>query len=168
MTHYCHQVSGVLTRRSQADCAKQDLLGLGIRLDRVRIFDNQELVPSGRLRAKRRPFRQVIKGVAVGTLFGLLVSALLAIAMTNAGAGLFGGSPLLELLGWGAVVGGLAGAAIGASANVSQDDHPFGYTLLPGNVVLLAETHSARETLRAFEVIERAPGVGAHMDISLV
>ena len=51
MTHYCHQVSGVFTRRSQADCAKQDLLGLGIRLDRVRIFDNQELVPSGRLRA---------------------------------------------------------------------------------------------------------------------
>lgn len=167
MVDYCHQVSGVFTRRSQADSVKQDLLGLGIRRERVRILDQQELARPKALRGTQRPLWRLFQGGAIGMLFGLLVSVLFAVAMTKTGAGLFSGTPLV-LLGWGTLLGCVGGAMLGASANASQRAHPFGYTLLPGNVILLAETHSERETTRARDIIEASPGVGAHMDISLI
>lgn len=167
MTTYCHLVSGVFPRRAQADNAKKLLLEFGLSRERVHVLDHGAIAAMKLPRAKERSLKHLMQRGAIGGLLGLLVSALVAIAMTKTDAGLFSGTPLV-LLGWGAVLGGLFGSIIGASPHIRGKDRPFGYILPPGNVVLLAETRSVRESLRAHDIIEASPGVEAHMDISLV
>ncbi|QRY79345.1 hypothetical protein JVX91_27915 [Pseudomonas sp. PDNC002] len=167
MTTYHHLVSGVFARRSQADSARECLLELGLHGERVHVLDHAALTAMELPRSKQRVLQHALQRGAIGMLFGLLVSALVAIAMTRTGAGLFSGAPLV-LLGWGTALGALVGALVGGSSHVSRNAHPFGYTLAPEHVILLAETHTVRESVRAHDIIEASPGVGAHMDISLV
>ena len=91
----------------------------------------------------------------------------MAIALTRTNAGLFSGPPLV-LVGWGSALGALLGGMVGTSANAGQVDRTFRYAIAHGDVVLLAETLSERETLLARDIIEASLGVGTHMDISLV
>lgn len=96
-------------------------------------------------------------------------------AIVAANLSLFVASPLLAplvMLGWGASVGGLVGAAAGAVKHDGAQEQEGWFSALvadaiaSGQVVLLAETRSAQETAIASEVIKTA--VGEFKDVSTV
>ncbi|WP_207884562.1 hypothetical protein [Pseudomonas sp. 30_B] len=167
MVGYRHQVSGVFARQVQAESARQRLIGQGIAAERLRILAAEALPPMTRSRRVRRSLWQMLTSGAIGMLFGLAVSTLTALALTQPDGSLFSGTPLV-MLGWGSALGALLGGMVGASADAGQIDKAFSYAIAHGEVVLLVETHSARETLLARDTIEASLGVGTHMDISLI
>ncbi|HCF4943881.1 hypothetical protein SAMN05216577_111161 [Pseudomonas citronellolis] len=167
MAGYRHQVSGVFAHRAQAESARVLLSERGIHDRQMRILGAKDLPPANGSSQVKRTLSQMLASGAVGTLLGLAVSTLTAIALTRTNAGLFSGPPLV-LVGWGSALGALLGGMVGTSANAGQVDRTFRYAIAHGDVVLLAETLSERETLLARDIIEASLGVGTHMDISLV
>jgi hypothetical protein len=99
-------------------------------------------------------------GAAVGTGIGVLAE----IALVVADVSLFIASPLvapLGILGWGASLGGVIGAVLGAEgkdkkvgkfADLVQD------AIMSGQVVLVVQTRSEHETVIAQAVIKEAVG----------
>jgi dolichol kinase len=89
---------------------------------------------------------------------------------------LFIASPLiapLAMLGWGASLGGLVGAAVGAESRAGNKKEKTGTfsalirdAILSGQVVLVAETRTELETAGARQVMKAS--VGACEDVSAV
>ncbi|MEE9103731.1 hypothetical protein VXJ36_26285 [Pseudomonas nitroreducens] len=167
MDGYRHRISGVFAHRAQAENARQRLINQGIAAEWLRILAAEDLPPMTRTSQVTRSLWQMLTSGTIGMLFGLAVSTLTALALTRPGDGLFSGTPLV-LLGWGSTLGALLGATVGASANAGQVDKSFRYAIAHGEVVLLVETRSTRETLLVRETIEASQGIGTHMDISLI
>ncbi|MDP1610942.1 MAG: hypothetical protein Q8M11_07765 [Sulfuritalea sp.] len=98
------------------------------------------------------------------------------LALVAANVSLFIASPLiapLAMLGWGASLGGLVGAAVGAESHDGTKTEKKGTfsalirdAISSGQVVLVAETRTAQETERARQVMRAA--VGACEDVSTV
>ncbi|MCY1396525.1 hypothetical protein D9M71_115000 [compost metagenome] len=167
MAVYRHQVSGVFPHRAQAESAREQLVGQGIRAEGVRILGAEDLPSGTHFSRNRRAFGQMLASAVAGALLGLVVSTLAAATLMHSDAGLLSGN-LLALLGWSSALGALLGGMVGALADTGQIAKSFSYAIAHGNVVLLAETHSQRETLLARDLIEGSPGAGTHMDISLI
>lgn len=163
MVGYRHQVSGVFAQRVQAENARTRLIDQGIHAERLRVLAAADVPPITHASGARRSLRQVLAGGAIGALLGLAVSTLTAVALTRSGTGLS-----LVLLSWGSALGALLGGMIGASAHAGQIEKSFSYAIGHGDVVLLVETRSERETLLARDTIEASLGVGTHMDVSLI
>jgi hypothetical protein len=110
---------------------------------------------------------------AIGTAVGTGIGALGSVALAVANVSLFIASPLLAplvMLGWGASLGGLVGAAAGATAGPENKEgwlsDLVGDAIASGQVVLVAETRTEQETAIAREVIQAA--VGDSSDINAV
>jgi len=95
----------------------------------------------------------VVVDVAVGAAVGTVIGGLGEVALVAANVTLFVASPLIAplfMLGWGAFIGGLVGAAAGAE---KPDDKKGGKrsdrvpdAIRAGHVVLIAPTTTAAET----------------------
>jgi len=100
---------------------------------------------------------------------GTGVGALAQVALVAANVSLFVASPLiapLAMLGWGAGLGGLVGAAVGAEKKEGPFSALVRDAISIGQVVLVAETLTEQETAIAREVIQAS--VGDCNDISVV
>lgn len=97
------------------------------------------------------------------------------LALVAANVSLFIASPLiapLAMLGWGASLGGLVGAAVGAEShggNKAEKKGTFSAlirdAISSGQVVLVAETRTEQETASARQVMQAS--IGACKDVSI-
>ncbi|MDP3848681.1 MAG: hypothetical protein Q8R10_19865 [Pseudomonas sp.] len=174
MDDYRHHVSGFFPHRDKADSTLATLLEHGIPSAQLQIFVDAGQVPPAP--APQRKSNGVLKDMlvdgAIGTAVGGGLAGLASIGLAAANVSLFIASPLLAplmLFGGGASLGGFFGAVVGASAGAGDHQGRFAdlisTAIKAGDVVLVAETFSAKQTAIAREVI--AAAVGEYKDLSL-
>ncbi len=168
MAKYLHHVSGFFANREEADRAFSRLIEQALPRERLQIFGPDSAPPPPASKADSdEVLKDVIVDGAIGTAIGAGIGTLGELALVAANVSLFVASPLvapLMLMGWGASVGGLIGAAAGAA----KKEGPLSALILDaissGQVVLVAETQTEQETAIAREVIQVA--VGGYNDIN--
>jgi len=167
MDAYRHHVSGFFAHREEAENAFSTLVERGLPRERLYIFDQDQVPPVHAPQAGSKEVRnEVLVDGAIGTAAGAGIGALAEVALVAANVSLFVASPLLAplvMLGWGASIGGLIGAAAGAGdkrkfAELVHD------AVSSGQVVLVVETRTKLESVIASEVIQAA--VGEYNDVS--
>lgn len=174
MAEYRHHVSGFFAHRIEADSAIFALTEKGLPRSRLQLIDVDSAPPANKPKLENNEvLANVIKDGAIGVGVGTGIGILGEVALVAANVTLFVASPLiapLVMLGWGASMGGIVGAAIGAEADVEHKDGWLSDLIrdavLSGQIVVVAETISKQETTIAKEIIEAA--VGKSKDVSTV
>ncbi len=177
MDTYRHHISGFYAVRADAETAQAALVEQGLPRARVQLFDSD--VPTASP-APKEDSNAVLKDVlvdgSIGTAVGAGVGGLTHVALVAANVSLFVASPVLAplvMLGWGASIGGLLGAAAGA-VNSDAPEVPqkegwlsalIGDAIANDQVVLVVEAHTPEETGIARDVINAS--VGDHHEVSL-
>lgn len=166
MDEYRHHVSGFFAHREDAEGVFSRLVERGLPHERLRIFAAD---PAASDSAPKEDSNAVLQDVlvdaAIGTAVGTGVGALGSVALAATSVSLFIASPLLAplvLLGWGASIGGLVGAAAGTTTGAGNKEGWFSDlirdAIASGQVVLVAETWTEQETAVAREVIQASVG----------
>ena len=170
MNEYRHHVSGFFANRGDAESALSRLVERGLPPEHLYIFDTDfpATVP-----APKDDSNAVLKDTLVdgakGAVIGTGLGALGQVALVAANVSLFIASPLvapLMMLGWGASLGGLLGAAVGITHKASVPaPKKEGWladlvrdAIANGQTVLVAETRTEQETETARGVIQAAVG----------
>ena len=175
MEEHPHHVSGFFAHHAEAGIVLSKLVERGFPRERIRIFAADPVAPElQREGGSNEVLKDVIVDGTIGAAVGTGLGALGTVALTVANVSLFIASPLLgplTMLGWGASLGGLVGAAAGASGGADDKRKKEGWlsdlvsdAISSGQVVLVAETRNAEETAIACEVIQAA--VGDSRDVS--
>ena len=172
MDRYRHHVSGFFALRAEADGALSSLIERGLPRERLHIFDADSAPPVPEPQSDSNAvLKDVLVDGAIGTAVGTGIGALAQVALVAGSTSLFIASPLigpLAMLGWGAGLGGLIGAAAGATAGPGDKHGPLSElvhdAIVSGQVVLVAETLTEQETAIAREVIQEA--VGDYNDVN--
>jgi hypothetical protein len=164
MSTYSHHVTGLFAGRDNAQNALDGLVKRGLPRERLQLFDALTAPPAPKTQSNE-VLTNVLTDGAIGTAVGTGIGALAEVALVAANVSLFIASPLvapLVMLGWGASIGGLLGAAAGAQKDVK---HKEGWladlvrdAIASGQVVLVAQTLTPEETATAKEVIDAAVG----------
>lgn len=166
MADYCHHVSGFFAHRAEAEGALSRLVEHGLPRGQLQLFaaDSGPAVtkPQGESNAV---LNNVLVDGAIGTAVGTGIGALAQLALVAGSVTLFVASPLvapLVMLGWGASLGALVGAAAGANTEVKPKEGWLSDlvqdAVANGQVVLVAQTRTEQETATAREVIGSAVG----------
>lgn len=169
MDEYRHHVSGFFAHHEEAESVISKLVERGLPRERLQIYAADSTASSAP--APQTESNEVLKDMvvdgAIGTAVGTGIGALGSVALAVANVSLFIASPLLAplvMLGWGASLGGLVGAAAGASASPEKEKKEgwlsdlVGDAIASGQVVLVAETRTPQETAIAREVIQASVG----------
>jgi hypothetical protein len=156
MNSYLHRVFGIYASRHEAEQVFERLLQDGFKREQLELIDepgsNAETAPdSDEVR------NEVLVDGAIGTAAGAGIGALGEVAIAAANVSLFIASPVLGtlmLMGWGAVVGGMIGAAVGAG---TEDTRHFSDlvrdAIKHGHAVLIAHATTEEQTTTAQSVI---------------
>lgn len=162
MEQYLHHVTGVFVHQNEAESALARLVERGLPRERLRIFQTHAASPPPQ---HQEESDEVLKNVLVDGTIGAAAGTSISAAIVATNVSLFVASPLvgtLIMLGWGASLGGIVGASAGAIktrlSDLIQD------AITSGQVVLVAETRTERETAIAREVIQAA--IGDYKDLS--
>jgi hypothetical protein len=174
MNEYRHHVSGFFAHRDEAQGAVTKLVERGLPRDQLQLFAADDTPPTKGAEAdSNRVLKDVLVDGAVGTAIGTGIGALGELALVAANVTLFVASPLiapLMMLGWGASLGAIVGAAKGATTDVKDKDGKFSDliqdAIMNGQFVLVATTRTEQETTTAREVIKAS--VGAFEDVATV
>ena len=166
MDEYRHHVSGFFAHREEAEGAVSRLVQRGIPRDQLQLFDADSgpvvAEPKGE---SNEVLNKVLVDGAIGTAVGAGIGALAQLALVAGSVTLFVASPLvapLVMLGWGASLGAFVGAAAGANTGVEHKDGWLADLIhdavAHGQVVLVAQTRSAEQTIIAREIVGDAVG----------
>lgn len=162
MNQYRHYVSGFFANRADAERLRVELSALGLPIERIHLFEAEAATPTPAPPAgSNEVLKDIVVDGAIGTAVGTGVGALAQIALVAANVSLFVASPLiapLAMLGWGASLGGLVGAAVGAGSKDGGFAALVGDAIANGQIVLVAETQSEQETGMARLAIQSATG----------
>jgi hypothetical protein len=170
-----HHLAGFFANRDDARDACSALEQRGLPGAQLQIFSAGSAAPGAAPAANSKAvLHDVLTDGAIGSAVGTGVGALAQLALVSANVSLFVASPLvapLALLGWGASLGGVIGATRGAMAeSLAPALQPDGWfsemvrdAVASGQVVLLAEAHTAQEMAIAAEVIKAS--VGDYQDV---
>lgn len=172
MNEYRHHVTGFFAQQVDAEYVFAQLVVLGLPRERLHILS----AASAPQADDNGVLTHVLVDGAIGTAVGTGIGALAELALVAANVSLFIASPLiapLAMLGWGASLGGLVGAAAGAESQAGAKAEKKGtFSVLirdaisSGQVVLVAETRTEQETASARQVMQAS--VGACEDVSTV
>lgn len=172
MNEYRHHVSGFFARHQEAESALSRLVELGLPSERLYLL-NADPAPQA---DDNGVLKHVLVDGAIGTAVGTGIGVLAELALVAANVSLFIASPLiapLAMLGWGASLGGLVGAAVGAESHAGNEKEKKGTfsaliqdAISSGQVVLAAETRTEQETANARQVMQAS--VGACEDAGMV
>lgn len=162
MENYRHYVSGFFAHRDQAEKVVSDLVSAGLPLNRVHIFDKDSTLPIHEAtEASDTVLKDIVVDGAIGTAVGTGIGALLTVGMAAASVTLFVASPIigpLVMLGWGASLGGLVGASVGAAQKAKPLSDLVRDAITSGGLVVLVESLSTEETDTAAEIFKEAVG----------
>lgn len=156
-----HIVSGIYASRAEAEKVRSQLIERGLPRRQVKVVARARADDTNRaLGDADDVLKEVLVDGTVGTLIGTGLGALGQIALVAANVTLFVASPLvapLAMLGWGAVLGGIVGAAAGANQDATKHAGKFAdlihYAIRSGHVTLIAETLTPSERAVASEII---------------
>ncbi|MDO8176990.1 MAG: hypothetical protein Q7T62_01975 [Undibacterium sp.] len=184
-----HHVSGFFAQRDEAEATFATLVTRGLAREQLQIFDTKRgAAPLPASTPHQAPpeagsdaaLKDILVDGAIGTAVGTGLGALAQVALVAANVSLFIASPLiapLVMMGWGASLGGLLGAANGAikketggtAASIEEKtgwlSTLIGDAIASGQFVLVAQTNTEQETAIAQEVIEAS--VGSYKDDSI-
>lgn len=150
MENYHHYVSGLFVHRDQAEKAIAELVATGLPLSRIHLFDKDSMSPTHKpTESSDTVLKDIVVDGAIGTVVGTGVGAVLSAAMVAANVTLFIASPLigpLVMLGWGASIGGLVGASVGAAEKSKPLSQLIHDAITNGSLVVVVETLSPEET----------------------
>lgn len=162
MENYRHYVSGFFAHRDQAERVVSELLAVGLPLIRVHLFDKDSMPPAHEpTESSDAVLKDIIVDGVIGTVVGTGVGALLTVGMVAANVTLFVASPLigpLVILGWGASIGGLVGASVGAAEKIKPLSDLIHDAIISGSQVVVVETLSTEETEMAGKIFKKAVG----------
>jgi hypothetical protein len=162
MKTYRHYVSGFFAHRDEAEKVVSKLFAAGLPLIRVHLFDKEALPPThAATESSDLVLKDIMVDGAIGTAVGTGVGALLTIGAVAANFTLFIASPLiapLAMLGWGASIGGLVGASVGAAEKAKPLSDLIHDAIISGSLVVMVETISAEETQIAGKIFKEAVG----------
>lgn len=180
MDTYRHHISGFYAVHEDADKALEVLIERGVPRDQVQLLDSN--LPTA-TPVPRDDSNAVLKDVlvdgSIGTAVGAGLGGLTHVALVAANVSLFVASPVLAplvMLGWGASIGGLLGAASGAVTSNTRDTPEgakkegwlsglVGDAIASGQIVLVVVAHTPEQTTIAKEVIEAS--VGGYKEVSV-
>ena len=156
MENYQHRVYGLYANRQEAEQIRAQFLQQGFKPQQLQLVDQsksgKEITPdSDEVR------NEVVIDGAIGTAAGAGIGALGEVALAAANVSLFIASPVLGtlmMIGWGAAVGGLVGAAVGAGtedtkrfSDIVQD------AVKSGHAALIVYAMNEEQTTQAQAVI---------------
>ena len=163
MDEYRHYVSGFFVQRDEAVNTLARLVDAGLPRARLKMYEKDSPLPATAQQAgSKEVLKDVLVDSAIGTVVGTGVGVLGELALVAANVSLFVASPLvapLMLMGWGASVGGLIGAARGAADKSGGFAELVGDAVSNGQFVLVAETITEQETAVVREIIQDSVGV---------
>lgn len=152
-------VSGVYASRPEAEAVRSHLLKAGLPRERIKVVErvraddhNAELADADGV------LKEVLIDGTAGTVLGTGLGALGEAVLAAANITLFTASPFiapLAMIGWGAAVGGVIGAAIGAGGTKLHGrlSDIVLYAIRRGHVTLIAQTQSEQERQLASRVM---------------
>lgn len=162
MKNYHHYVSGFFVHPHEAEQVVSKIIANGLPNSRVHLLNqNSALPPHTAKDSSDVVLKDVIVDGAIGTVVGGGLGLLTEVALVASNVTLFIASPLLAplaLLGWGASVGGVVGASIGAAEKTKSLSDMVHDAIVLGQVVVVAETLTAEETATVGKVIKEAIG----------
>ncbi|WP_052063629.1 hypothetical protein [Nitrincola sp. A-D6] len=125
MNEYRHHVSGFFGHLVEAENALSKLVNKGLSREQMHIFsaDSNSATPAPEGKSDGT-LKDIMVDGAVGTGVGAGIGVLGSVALTATSVSLFVASPLvapLMLIGWGASLGGLLGAAAGTTTSTPGD-----------------------------------------------
>lgn len=159
-----HIVSGIYTTCGEAEAVRDRLVERGLPRDQMNIVERAQLPENAKMTGDNDALKDVLVDGAVGAAVGTGIGALAEVALVVANVTLFVASPLiapLAMLGWGAALGGVVGAAVGAEKVEAKpgekQEGKFSELVLDairsGHVVLVALTKSVAEATLVREVV---------------
>lgn len=153
-----HIVSGVYASRAEAETARRRLIADGFPRRHLKVVESTRAAGNRKIAEDDEVLKDVLVDGVVGAAIGTGLGAVGEVALVAANVTLFVASPLvapLAMLGWGAALGGIVGASIGADA--AEKKGIFSDFVLDairnGHVVLVADTRTAAEKTVACDVI---------------
>jgi hypothetical protein len=162
METYRHYVSGFFAHRDEAEKVVSELVAAGLPLIRIHLFDKDSMPPTHTAtESSDVVLKDIVVDGAIGTAVGTGVGALLTAAMVAANVTLFVASPLigpLVMLGWGASIGGLVGASVGAAEKAKPLSELVHDAIINGSLVVIVESLSVEETETAGKVFKNSVG----------
>lgn len=162
MENYHHYVSGFFAHRGEAEKVVSEIVAIGVPLVRIHLFDKDSMPPTHTAtESSDVVLKDIVVDGAIGTVVGTGVGALLTVAMVAANVTLFVASPLigpLVMLGWGASIGGVVGASLGAAEKVKPLSELVHDAIMSGSLVVVVETLSADETEAVGRIFKDAVG----------
>lgn len=162
METYRHYVSGFFAHRDEAEKVVSELVAAGLPLIRIHLFDKDSMPPTHTAtESSDVVLKDIVVDGAIGTAVGTGVGALLTAAMVAANVTLFVASPLigpLVMLGWGASIGGLVGASVGAAEKAKPLSELVHDAIINGSLVVIVESLSVEETEIAGKIFKNAVG----------
>jgi hypothetical protein len=167
MNHYAHYVSGFFVHHAEADDVFEKLIAQGLPSERVKIYTVRKTAPTHETtESSNDVLKEILVDGTIGTAVGTGIGVLIEVALIAANVTLFVASPLiapLALLGWGATIGGVVGASIGAAENTKPLSALIEDAIANGQIVVVAETLTAEETAIAQEIIKGS--IGDYKDV---
>ena len=160
MDKYIHKIAGIYSNKSAAIKTRDLLIEQGFNLEQIDIllpsesYDDRKIEPEG-----NEVLREVVKDGAIGTLVGGGVGALGVAALAAANISLFLASPLLgplTIIGWGASVGAIAGASVGAGIKEGRFADLVKGALNSGHTVLIVHATTETQTKIARDMIKNS------------
>lgn len=155
-----HLVSGIYTSRAEADVVRMRLIERGMPDEQMHIVDRAPDYANAKMADDDEALKDVLVDGSVGAAAGAGIGLLAEVALVAANVTLFVASPLiapLAMLGWGASLGGIVGAAVGAVKTAAKKEGKFSDLVLDaikeGHVVLVAITRTEAEKALASEII---------------
>lgn len=146
-----HIVSGVYASRAEAETARSRLIADGFPRRQLKIVESTRAAGNRKLAGDDEVLKDVLIDGVVGAAIGTGIGALAEVALVAANVTLFVASPLigpLAMLGWGAALGGIVGASVGADETAEKKGMLSDFVLdaiRSGHVVLVADTRTAAE-----------------------
>lgn len=155
-----HILSGVYTSRAEAVLVCERLVARGLPQAQTNVVDNVKTAGNTRMVADDLALKDLLVNGAIGATVGTGIGALAEMALVAANVSFFVASPViapLVMMGWGAALGGVVGALVGANKSETSTDGKFSGQVLDairsGHVVLIAHTRSVEETALVRDVI---------------
>jgi hypothetical protein len=160
MKDYVHYVSGYFTHQDQAEDVFSKLIATGLPRNRVQIYTSHSSahVSSG---GSNQVLKKILIDGTIGAGVGAAVGLLVEVAFMFNDVDLFAASPLiapLVLLGWGASIGGLIGASMGAVKNSQSLSASIDSAIRNGQIVVVAKTNNNDERILARKTFKDSIG----------
>ena len=161
MENYLHRVVGIYPSVDEALAVRQQLLDRGVPAANVHLLE-PGTAASGNHPARLPEadsddvMKEILREGAIGTAVGTAAGAVGTAALAVAGVSLFVASPViapLAMIGWGAGLGGLVGAATATLGRKGDVADLVRDALQSGHVVLLAHANDETQTALLRKII---------------